>query len=280
MFHLDQIGTQIEQTWVCTPRDYMLYALGVGATSASLDYIYEKNLKIIPTFATLPVTMHVDDTVYMKLISEPSGTLHAANELTLYHPLPREGGTFRYTQTVENLYDMGDKGSQLIFRTDLYDETGTLLASSRDTEYSKFDGNWNGPPRPADTFPQIPDRDPDLVITEHVPQGQPHLYRLSGDYFPLHIEPEFAAKYGFERPILHGLCSYGYICRMAIEALFPGQPERLTGMKGRFKNPSYDDVNFCLHLWKTAPGQACYRLLDADTGKIIVDRGQICWNAQ
>ena len=280
MFNLDMIGTQTAQHWDCSFRDYILYALGVGMSPDNLDYVYEKGLKILPTFATLPVTMRVEETVYMQLIAEPSGTLHASNELTVYHPLPKEGGSFRYTQTVENLYDMGDKGGQLIFRTDLYDEAGTLLASSRDTEFSKFDGNWDGPPRPADTFPKIPDREPDLVVTEPVPYGQATLYRLCGDYFPLHIEPEYAQKYGFERPIMHGLCSYGYACRMAVQALFPNQPERLTNIRARFKNPTYDGVTFSLHIWNMAPGQAYFRLIDEDSKKVILDKGEVCWKPE
>lgn len=276
----DCIGKFMEKEWDCTFKDYILYALGVGASEKELEYIYEKNLKVIPTIATLPYNLSLEDNPYLAYVSDRSGILHASNELKLYHPLPEKGGKLKYRQTLIAAHDMGEKGAQFVSQSDLFDEEGTLLASSIDTEFSRFDGGWGGPARPTDTFPRIPEREADLVVTDHIAKGQSYLYRLSGDYYPLHADPEYAKSYGFKEPILHGLCTYGYICRMAIGALIPGEPERLTGMKGRFKNPVYTGIPISLHLWKAEePGKAYYRLIDDSTGKIVVDRGELCWKA-
>lgn len=276
MLNNECVGLKMERSWKCEPRDYMLYALGVGAKEDELNYIYEKNLKVIPTFATLIYNL-TEDCPYMNSVKDKTGILHASNELELYHPLPSEGGNFRYEQKIAAVYDMGDRGAQVISQSDLYGEDGTLLARSRDTEYSRKDGNWGGKPRPADTFPVIPEREPDIQCHDHIAKGQNFLYRLSGDYYPLHADPQVAENYGFKEPIMHGLATYGYICRMAVKELFPGEPERMVSMKGRFKNPLYSDVDITLQIWKMDEGKIYYRLIDDSTGKIVVDKGEICW---
>lgn len=274
----ESIGKSIIKEWNVSFKDYILYALGVGTAMEknNLRFIYEKDLQIIPSFASLAYNL-TDENPYMQVVKDHLGMLHASNELEILHPFPSAGGRLKFRQTLADVYDMGDKGAQFVSVTEVFSEDGTLLSRAKDIEFARGEGGFGGKPRPADTFPVIPDRDPDVYRKDRIPDGQYYLFRLCGDYYPLHADPEFARAYGFKAPIMHGLATYGYACRMAMEELFPGEAERMTSIKGRFKNPVYAGVQIGLKIWRDGAGRALWQLVDESTGRIVIDKGEICW---
>ena len=124
---------------------------------------------------------------------------------------------------------------------------------------------------------RIPDRDPDLVCPDYIGKAQNLLYRLTGDTNLVHVDSEVAQSRGLAGPFVHDLCAFGYVCRLATQALFPGQPEKLTRMYAAMKTVLYPDTPVALHLWKLEPGKAAFRLVNQTTGKAILDKGEIDW---
>jgi len=129
---------------------------------------------------------------------------------------------------------------------------------------------------PTETF-EFPNRPPDFEEAAVSSPNQPLLYRLSGDIFMLHVDPEFAKSVGFEKPIMHGLCTHGYACRAVIKHLFPGEPERIRRFRARFSRPLYPGVPFTTQIWKVSPGVAYFRTINPQTGDVVIDRGIVEW---
>ena len=123
----------------------------------------------------------------------------------------------------------------------------------------------------------IPERDPDLVIDDHIGAAQNLLYRLTGDTNLVHVDRDVAVSRGLDGPFVHDLCAYGYVCRLATAQLFPGHPEKLTRMFAAMKTVLYPDTPVQLHLWKLEEGKAAFRFVNAQTGKPILDRGELEW---
>ena len=123
----------------------------------------------------------------------------------------------------------------------------------------------------------IPEREADYEIKDAYPENAPLLYRLTGDTYPLHADPAFAKKAGFDRPIVHGLCSLGYACRMMIDALFPGEPERMVSIENQFRAVALPGDHFTLHVWKTGENEALFRMVKDSDGKAILDYGRMTW---
>ncbi len=124
---------------------------------------------------------------------------------------------------------------------------------------------------------EFPDRPPDFEEENRPGEDQPLLYRLSGDIFQLHVDPDFARASGFQKPIMHGLCTHGYACRAVIKRLFPGQPECMTRFRTRFSKPLYPGVPIKTQIWKIEEGKALFRTINAETGEITIDRGLVEW---
>lgn len=124
---------------------------------------------------------------------------------------------------------------------------------------------------------RIPEREPDCVCRDSYPVNAPLLYRLTGDTYPLHADPEFAVKCGFEKPIVHGLCSLGYACRMMVQALFPGEPERMVSIENQFRSVAMPGESFTLQLWNEKPGETLFRMIKDADGKAILDYGRMVW---
>jgi acyl dehydratase len=103
---------------------------------------------------------------------------------------------------------------------------------------------------------------------------QPLLYRLTGDFFALHVDPDFAKASGFEKPIMHGLCTFGFACRALMKSLIPGEPERTTRIACRFTRPLYPGEPIRTLIWKTEEGKALWRVLHAGTSQTLIDNGE------
>lgn len=227
-------STDFDYTW----RDTVLYALGVGASAdAELDFLYEgRGPKVLPTFYTIP-TFAVFDTLVDRIGGDRRGMVHHSQQIDVFRPL-RPSGRLQVTGRVAALYDL-KRMAMSVLSIDALDEDGELAARGEVTLVLLNDGGFGGerPPKSARVAP--PDRDPDFEVRDRVEPTQALLYRLSGDYNPLHADPEFAAEAGFDRPILHGLCTYGYAGRAVVQEACGGDPDKLGTLRGQFTNPVF-----------------------------------------
>lgn len=221
-----------------TAKDAMLYALGVGAGSddpaRELAFTTENSIgmpqQVLPTFGVVissgapPIPVGTFDR---------SMSVHGEQSLECHRPLPPAGSGFS-TTAIEGIYDKGS-GALIQRLTTISDEQGNTLALSRVSQFIRGAGGFGGERGPASPAP-MPTRAPDEIVEQRTRRDQALIYRLSGDVNPLHSDPAFAAKAGFARPILHGLCTFGFVGR-AILGLLDGDTARFGGMNARFSAP-------------------------------------------
>ena len=269
-------------------RDHALYALAVGADGSEPQYTYEKDMQAIPTFGVTPywgtvnVTPKLPRPISIPVMIEeklqPEKSYVNLDYEFLYHkPIQPVKGTFVYRDELTGLFDRGEgRGMAVQSQVKVFDEGGTLLCTNRCTTLFPTLGGYGGEPM-ARRESRIPDRDPDLICPDYIGKAQNLLYRLTGDTNLVHVDSEVAQSRGLAGPFVHDLCAFGYVCRLATQALFPGQPEKLTRMYAAMKTVLYPDTPVALHLWKLEPGQAAFRLVNQTTGKAILDKGEIDW---
>jgi len=270
--NMDAIGKKIgpftkDYDW----RDTVLYALGVGAGFSNLEYCYEKGLKVIPSFSIAAIFDFLSK-VGIESNINLAGILHGEQELIFHNPIPPEG-TLTTEGKITNYYDKGkDKGALVIGSGDTYHSNGKKLFTNIITLFARLDGGFGGEDAPKKII-EFPDRDPDFVVEETPSPDQPLIYRLSGDIFPLHVDPEFAKVSGFEKPIMHGLCTHGFACRALINSLIPGEPEKARRLVCRFSKTLYPGTPIKTLIWKTEDGKAVWRTLNNTTNDIVIDNG-------
>ncbi|HEY77014.1 MAG TPA: short-chain dehydrogenase, partial [Thermoflexia bacterium] len=261
-----------EYTW----KDLVLYALGVGAGFDELEYVYENRLKPIPSFAATVGYSLFAEAVALSGINL-AGLLHGEHDLILHSPLPPEGDTLATEGRITHMYDRGEgKGALVIVEATTYGSDGRKLFTNIATLFARLDGGFGGEPPPKEVF-AFPDREPDFEETQHPSPDQPLVYRLSGDTFALHVDPDFARASGFEGPIMHGLCTHGFACRAVIKHLFPGEPERMARFRVRFSRPLYPGQPIRTQIWKLEEGKALFRTVNLETGEVVLDRGIVEW---
>jgi NAD(P)-dependent dehydrogenase (short-subunit alcohol dehydrogenase family)/acyl dehydratase len=270
--NLDAIGKKIGPfTKAYTWKDAVLYALGVGAGFSDLDYCYEKDLKVIPSFG---ITTMYDFMPQLAATSNINlaGVLHGEQELIFHNPIPTEG-TLTTEGAIKHYYDKGaEKGALVVAEFDTFHSNGDKLFTSIVTVFSRLDGGFGGENAPAKNV-EFPERDPDFVVEGKPTEDQPLIYRLSGDVFQLHVDQNFAEMAGFEKPIMHGLCTHGYACRALIDSFVPGEPEKVRRLDCRFKRPLYPGMPIKTVIWKDGPGKALWKVINEETKEIVIDNG-------
>jgi acyl dehydratase len=243
-----------DQEHTFTRRDTILYALGVGlgvpATDANqLTFLYEKKLRALPTMAVI--------LGYRGFWMQDPNTgvdwrrvLHSGQSISLHAPLPIEGVVVS-RQRVASLIDKGPKkGAVLVVERDIFAADGhTLLAQVEQTSVLRGDGGFGGSFGSLRQFEKVPERPADRSIDLPTLEQAALLYRLSGDYNPLHADPEVAAAGGFARPILHGLCTFGIVGRALLAGCVGWQPERIRSLRGRFLAPVYPGETIRTEMW-------------------------------
>ncbi len=254
-------------------QDVALYGLAVGAGFSDLHYCYEKSLKPLPTFSMAAIF-----DLFWEAASaaglDLTGVLHGEQELIFHRPIPVEGQMVTDGR-IRQIYDKGrDRGALVVAETETRQQNGPRLFSGISTIFSRNDGGFGGPAAPSTTL-SFPDDPPDHVVADRPAENQPLLYRLTGDRFALHADPDFARKAGFDRPIMHGLCTLGFACRALIAALAPGRPEQVRRLRCRFSAPLYPGEPIETRIWHTGADQALWRVTAAGTGAIIIDHGHV-----
>ncbi len=268
----DAIGKKIgpvtkSYTW----KDTVLYALGVGAGFSDLEYCYEKDLKVIPSFGITTIYDFMPQLAATSSVNL-AGVLHGEQELIFHHPIPPEG-TLTTEGAITHYYDKGkEKGALVVAEFDTYHSNGKKLFTSVVTVFSRLDGGFGGDNAPKKEV-NFPDRKPDFAVEGKPSEDQPLLYRLSGDTFQLHVDTEFAEMAGFEKPIMHGLCTHGYACRALIQSLIPGEPEKVRRLDCRFKRPLYPGTLIKTVIWKIEEGKAVWKVVNAQTKELVIDNG-------
>jgi acyl dehydratase len=277
--NLNKIGTKIghltrEYDW----KDVVTYALGVGAGYDELEYCYEDGLKVIPGFAAASAYPFLAESGIAAGVN-PAGLLHGEQDIIFHSAIPTKGALTSKGKIV-GLYDKGkEKGALLVAEADTFHDRGQKLFTNVFTLFCRLDGGFGGPAAPRDEV-AIPDRAPDIEDGFLPADNQPLFYRLSGDLYPLHADPKFAQKIGFDRPIMHGLCTQGYTCRILIKHLFPGEPERIKRLRVRFSRPLYPNVPVKVLIWKTDEHKGMFQVVNAQTDEKVIDRGIIEWKSR
>jgi acyl dehydratase len=253
-------------------KDIVLYALGVGAGVEDLGYCYEKNLKVIPTFGAA-MTFEIVWRLAALCHLDVAGVLHGEHEMVFYDPTPLDG-TLITEGLLTDCYDKGrERGAVVVAELNTRHSNGRKLFTSRATMFARRDGGFGGSDAPKKKSPQFPGRPADAELLAEPPASQPLVYRLSGDTFPLHVDAEFAKSAGFERPIMHGLCTLGFACRALIARLSPGEPEIVRRINCRFKSPLYAGIPIKTLIWELAKGRALWRVVRASDGVVVIDNG-------
>jgi acyl dehydratase len=255
-----------------TARDVMLYALGVGAQE--LSFVYEDGLKVLPTMATVlayPGFVWKD----FDLGADWRKVLHGETSVEIHAPLPVEGELVGST-TFGPIFDKGaDKGTVCYVTREIRDAAGTLVATVRNSSFLRGDGGRGGSSEPQRKPHPLPDRAPDESVTLETTANQAMIYRLSGDYNPLHIDPEVAKAGGFDRPILHGLATYGVAGRAVLAALCGNDPARLKRLDARFASPVFPGETIRTDIWREGDGRASYRSSVVERDLVVLNNGYV-----
>jgi acyl dehydratase len=274
---LINFNREIEQAY--TVRDTILYALGVGAgidaaTPAKLRYVYEEHLEALPTMSSVLAAPGFWQREPQFGISWKR-ILHGEQSIVMRRPLP-VAGVVTSTVKVDEIYDKGaDKGALVYTSRSLYNKaSGDLLATIRQSSFLRGDGGAGGRTEGGPKPHAVPEGRPaDLSVTLATRAEQALIYRLSGDYNPLHADPATAVQGGFKRPILHGLATYGIVGRALVSALCDDHGARLNRMDVRFSSPVYPGESITTQIWREGPGRAGFKALVAARATLVLDNG-------
>jgi acyl dehydratase len=286
--NLDAVGSTSEpatRSWSAT--DCLLYALGVGAgaldpTGFELEFTTENSSgipqKVLPTFAAIvgqggAMMGDLGDIDMTKLV-------HGEQVIILHGEIPVSGST-TITSTVAGMYDKGS-GALIVLESESVDAaTGAPAFTTRTGLFIREAGGFGGPRGPEGDEDSVlagepvPTREPDEIVSYTTRSDQALLYRLSGDRNPLHSDPTFAKRAGFDRPILHGLCTYGFTGRGLLHMVCGSDPARFGSMRARFSRPTMPGDTLSISVWDVS-GEAAgaYRFrTENQRGEVVIDGG-------
>ncbi len=236
-----------------TDNDSMLYALGIGMGADQMDrqelaFCYENGLKVMPSQATV---IAFDDSIFWDCGIDVFKTVHGEQRLTLHRPLPAAATVVSDVRATD-AFDKGEgRGAIILLETVLTDkDSGDKLCTMDSVLFARGDGGYGGPQGSPEPLPKSPMRPADHVVEFQTLPRQALLYRLSGDRNPLHCDPDFAATGGFDKPILHGLCTYGHACHAVLRTTCNYQPERMLSFSARFAAPVIPGDMLQTHIWQ------------------------------
>ncbi|MGW6729684.1 MaoC/PaaZ C-terminal domain-containing protein [Nocardia sp. NPDC055029] len=259
-----------------TAADSQIYALGVGAglpdPLADLEFTTETagdgKQVVLPTFAIGLMQYHGPE-VELGEIS-PSQRLHAEQSLTVLEPFPASG-TVHVTRRVTDIWDKRSGALVSIESIATDPETGKAVAVAVSRSFIRGEGGFGGDGGPSASA-SIPEQRPDFEIEVPTMPNQALLFRQAGDRNSLHVDPQVAQRGGFTKPILHGLCTYGFAARTLLKHLCDNDPTRFRHISGRFSKPVTPGEVLTVAIWRTAAG-AAFQVRDADNA-VVIDRGE------
>ncbi|MFI5617489.1 MaoC/PaaZ C-terminal domain-containing protein [Streptomyces sp. NPDC051567] len=256
-------------------KDVQLYHLGLGAGAPATDprelrYTLESRLHVLPSFATVAGA----GMAMLGGLSAPgievdlASVLHGGHALTLHRPIPVTGRATT-TSTVAAVHDKG-KAAVIVLRSEATDAEGPLWTSDAQI-YVRGEGGFGGERGPS-VRSEPPARAPDLTEERPVREEQALLYRLSGDWNPLHADPEFARTAGFDRPILHGLCSYGMTLKAVADTVLGGDLSRIRAYRTRFAGVVFPGETLRIRMWRE-PGRVLAEVsaVERDDAPVLAD---------
>jgi acyl dehydratase len=266
------------QDLVYTAQDAILYALSVGVGTdglgdGELAFVYEKGLRALPTMATN--LLGKDSGLMAQAEVDFRMMLHSEQRLRIHKPLPPEGRV-SVRSRIAHVADKGkDKGAVVDVEHAIADAaTGAPYATVTLTLFCRGDGGFGGPQESAVEPHQVPPRPADKESTLSTVPNQAALYRISiGETNPLHIDPEFARQVGFEKPILHGLCTYGFACRAVMQDWCGNDPDRIKSFDVRFAAPFFPGETLITRSWRDGE-VISFECLSAERGVTVFKNGR------
>ncbi len=265
-----------------TERDAILYALGLGyghepTDEEDLRFVHEDHalgLRVVPSLAVVlggPGAWMRDPGTGIDWVR----SLHGEQGLVMHAAMPAAGAVIGRNR-VTDIVDKGPgKGALLMMERDIVDAaTGQRIATRTSTSFLRGDGGCGAPGRARPRPEPLPARAPDAVVDIGTRPESALLYRLSGDYNPVHASPAVARKAGFERPILHGLCTFGIACRALIRSACAGDPGRLQAMNGRFSASVYPGEIQTVEIWDEGGGRVRFRTRVRARDIVALDFGE------
>jgi acyl dehydratase len=261
-----------------TEKDTILYALGVGmgqnpTDRSELDFVYEKNLKVLPTFACVigypgfwvrELDTGID---WVKIVNGEQG-------FVLHAPLKGRATVIGKTRIVDVIDKGQGKGAVIYTEREVTDKaTGQKLATVTQTTFARADGGFGGPPRPSPPLHKTPERAPDMVCDLATRPEAALVYRLTADLNPLHADLDVAKAAGYPRPIYHGLGTFGVVCHALLKSVAGYDASRMTAMSGRFSAPVFPGETIRTEIWRDG-GVVSYRALVPERNIVAMSNGR------
>lgn len=277
---LDWKFPDVEQDY--TTRDTMLYALGLGYGRDPLDedelrYVFEEHeqgLRAVPSMAVVlggPGAWMRDPRTGIDWVR----SLHGEQGLVMHAPLPPQARVIGRNRVTDIIDKGAGKGALLLMERDIVDAaTGKLIATRTSSSFLRGDGGCGAPGKAQPKPEPLPSRQPDHVVAIETRPESALLYRLSGDFNPVHASPAVARKAGFQRPILHGLCTFGIATRALIRGACGNDPDRLAALSGRFSASVYPGETQTVELWDEGQGRIRFRTRVVERELTALDFGE------
>ena len=259
-------------------KEVILYALGIGAGTRveELKFVYENGLETLPTFGVVPPFHSLIGILGMEGMDFNLVMLvHGEQYLELYQPIPVEGSLMSYPK-ISAIYDKV-KGALIEIDVLTKNARGEDLFMNRFSAFIRGEGGFGGPtaPEPGN---EPPDRAPDRVVEMKTLPQQALIYRLSGDVNPLHADPGFAAVAGYEKPILHGLATFGFAARAVLQEYCNDDPSVFKAIKVRFSKHVYPGETIVTEMWQISDGQIILRSKTAERGELCLTNASVWLN--
>ncbi|KDN20030.1 MaoC/PaaZ C-terminal domain-containing protein [Amycolatopsis rifamycinica] len=268
------IGAEIgEVSFAWTSSDVLLYHLALGAGPDELRYTYEQDLVVLPTFATVAANLRVFDPPALSFPGveiDLAKVLHGKQEIRLHKPIPVEGKAVARSR-IADVYDKG-KAAVVVQEVAVTSSAGDPLWTARSSIFARGEGGFGGSRGPSETL-SWPSGAPDAVLEVPTLPQQALLYRLCGDRNPLHADPAFARAAGFERPILHGLCTYGIVARVLVNEFLDGDPARVASFAAKFAGVVFPGETLRIRVWRAGDGRLLVTTsaIERDDAPVLAD---------
>ncbi len=259
-------------------KEPILYALSLGlgrdpVNARELPFVYEKGLKILPTYPVVlaPAGFWARDLDtgidWVKIV-------HGEHKLVLHKPLGTSGKVMSRTRILDVIDKGPGKGALLFTERVISDQaSGEAIATIRQTGFCRGDGGFGGPQRPTPAPHKIPDRAPECTDDFATRADMALFYRWNADLNPLHADPDIAAKAGYPKPILHGLATFGVAGHAILRTLCDYDPGRFKAIQGRFSAPVYPGETIRTEMWRDG-SVVSFRARVTERDKVVLDNGR------